>query len=142
MSDDCIAKCCDYHSSHSRVDTRENKCTNLHEMKEKLCQDLRGYDYGNMMGWTKGMPRFWVEKRVGCIAVIDSDKFIHKNLISPPIGENVLGVLWFRESESHICECKICEKKGYKTWYVSKECVDEAVRLADRLNAEADIPFF
>ena len=51
------------------------------------------YDYKDMQGWIKGMPRFFVERRIGCIAVIDSNKFEHKSII--PLMEKTPGVVWF-----------------------------------------------
>jgi hypothetical protein len=87
--------------------------------------------YGDRQGWCKGMPRFYIEERLGCIAVIDSNKCKYAD---HDLNENTSGVIWFKTGASHVCECKFCGEKSRTNWIISKKLIEEAVEIADKEN--------
>lgn len=89
-------------------------------------------DYRDRQGWIKGMPRFWVEERAGCIAVVDSE--IAKD-INRQMDSESKGVIWFKMGEQvpkHYCPT--CGKSCGEQWKVSKLLIDKAIKEADKLN--------
>lgn len=93
-------------------------------------------DYKDRQGWILGMPRFFVEERIGCIAVIDitqSDWPLPNGLHS----EN-RGVVWFRMGKNHVHKCKECGQSLGTSWNVSPEDINDAIAWADGLNAAAN----
>ncbi len=88
------------------------------------------YDYGNMFGWIKGMPRFWVERRNGCIAVCDSSLRVD---LPADLKKDTYGVTWFKEGGTCSDTCGNCGH-SHSEYYVPEDTVQEAVRKADELN--------
>jgi hypothetical protein len=92
------------------------------------------FDYGQRQGWL-GKYRYWVEERLGCVAVCDWK--IVKNLPYKSLGNDLKadskGVVWFKQGK--VCEghCKTCGQ-GHYNWYVPKELILEALEVADNLN--------
>ena len=88
--------------------------------------------YQNRQGWNQQLPRFYIEERTGCIAVIDSTlRDPQENCLEP----DTLGVLWFRMGEQHKCTpCETCGHSSGMKWVVPEKLIDEAIKQADILN--------
>ena len=93
-------------------------------------------DYKDRQGWINGMPRFTVEERTGCIAVIDVTKTDWR--MSRGLHADSPGVVWFRMGEQHTHKCRECGQSLGTSWNVPPILVDEAVAEADKLNAAAN----
>lgn len=90
------------------------------------------HDYGNMQGWIKGMPRFWIERRTGQIAVIDSKE---ADIPINDFNSATKGVVWFRMGkEIPFHRCPICHQSCGALWEVPQQLVEEAIVKADEMN--------
>ena len=79
------------------------------------------------------MCRYFIDERVGCIAVRDS---YHTDKDSPHLERNTKGVVrfWLGEYKKQFCDK--CGGLSGSYWFVSEELQKEAKELCDRLNEQ------
>ena len=89
--------------------------------------------YRDRQGWFPGMPRFYIEQRVGCIAVVDSSL---RDFDEPGLNPDSNGVVWFKMGEQISKVCELCGHHKGSEWIISEQLILDAVLEADKRNYE------
>lgn len=76
-------------------------------------------------------PRYFVDERVGCIAVRDQK---HTDPEYPGLHEDTEGVVWYRHGIGLTRNCPECGHVLFQGWEVKPEHVREAHQECERLN--------
>ena len=76
--------------------------------------------------------RYYIDERVGCLAVRDSS--VH-NEYEPGLDSNAPGVIRYWHGEPKVKICSECGRRQSDGWYIPPEYRQEAQALCDELNA-------